>query len=377
MTGQRVLVVTGASSGIGTALALRAARSGYAVLGTGRDSEALERLRARITSEGGRITVLRGDVRDLANAEAIVLAAHERFGRIDVLVACAGTAGRGPLTLQSEEELAEQIETHLYAPIRLIRAALPWLHASKGLAFVVGSGVARVPIGGMGLYPASKAALRSATRTLRNELRPFGVGICYVDPGVVDTPFMRRRAMPGAPAWLMLAPDTVAKAILRAVPRRPAELNAAPWQSASLALAECFPRITDFVLMRSARLTGVEPSATLPTPSPVPALDSLCPEENRPESPAKAPSAAGTPMAGALEAALEPFLGRMQRTKLPLPLFVEALRENKVFSEDDFALAWAGMPNKHERKLISDLCLALHQAGILTPQAERRWMVRS
>jgi short-subunit dehydrogenase len=368
MSGQRVLAVTGASSGIGAALALGAARAGYAVVGAGRDAEALEQLRARITGEGGHIAVLRGDVRDLANAEAIVRMAYERFGRIDVLVAGAGTAGRGPLTLQSEAELAEQIETHLYAPIRLIRAALPCLYASKGVAFVIGSGVARVPIGGMGLYPASKAAVRSATRTLRNELRPFGIGISYVDPGVVDTPFMRRRAMPGAPAWLMLAPDAVARAILNAVPRRPAEVNAAPWQSASLALAECFPPITDFVLTRASRITGVDADATLPTPVPVPVPFPVL--DAQPETiPAGAPETA-------LEAALEPFLGRMQRTKLPLSLFVEALRKGEVFSEDDFALAWAGMPNKHERRLISDLCLALHEAGILTPHAERAWVVR-
>jgi short-subunit dehydrogenase len=383
--GRHVILVTGASSGIGAALTMRAVRSGYAVVAAGRNAESLDLLRISVEAEGGSIAVVCGDVRDQANAEALVKTAFERFGRIDVVVANAGIAARGPILLQNEDELAEQIDTHLYAPIRLIRVALPLLNESKGAVFVLGSGVARIPIGGMGLYPASKAAVRSATRTLRAELRPFGIGVSYVDPGVVDTPFMERKGMSGAPSRLMISPHTVARAIIHAIPRRPAEVNASPWQTASVALAELFPRITDFVLARADSLTGVSGNSPLPTEAPSPialASDDIAvvpevvnepvlPETSEPEAPAHDHSSTD-----ALAMALEPFLGRMERTKLPLATLTEALRHGEVFSEDDFALSWAGMPNKNERKLLSDICLGLQHAGILMHAGERAWMVR-
>lgn len=374
MDEQRVLVVTGASSGIGAALALRAARAGYAIVAVGRNRVALDTLRDAISNDGGRVAILESDIRDAASARKIVELARTSFGRIDVLVANAGVAGRGPLALQTDEELHEQIETHVYAPLRLIREALPLLHTSRGATFVLGSGVARIPIGGMGLYPASKAALRSAARTLRRELQPLGIGVSYVDPGVVDTEFMKRKEMPGAPPWLLVSPHQVARAILRAIPRRPAEVNASPWQTASVALGELFPRITDFIISRADTLTGVTASALKLTEAPTSQVE-LAPAVTESVTETVTPlRIAGT--SDALAMALEPFLGRMDRTKLPLQTLLDALQESARFSEDDFALAWVGMPNKNERKLISDIALALHNAGILQEHSERVWEVR-
>ena len=372
MDEQRVLVVTGASSGIGAALALRASRAGYAVVAVGRNITALETLRDSVALEGGRVTIINADVRDTASSRKIVEAARTAFGRIDVLVANAGIAGRGPLALQSDEELREQIETHVYAPLRLIREALPLLHVSRGATFVVGSGVARIPIGGMGLYPASKAALRSAARTLRRELQSFGIGVTYVDPGVVDTAFMKRKEMPGAPAWLLVSPHTVARAILRAVAHRPAEVNASPWQTMSVGIGEFFPRITDFVMSRADALTGVTSSTFSLAPAPIEIAQPELTQTVTESIPALRIAGASD----ALATALEPFLGRMERAKLPLQTMLDALRHDAVFSEDEFALSWVGMPNKNERKLISDIALALHNAGFLEGRGDRNWAVR-
>ena len=364
MNDQRVMVITGASSGIGGALALRASRSGYAVLAIGRNTAALDILSDTITGEGGRVHILTADIRERTTARKIVETAQRTFGRIDVLVANAGVAGRGPLALQTDEEMREQIETHVYAPVSLVREALPLLHASRGAVFILGSGVARIPIGGMGLYPASKAAIRNATRILRRELAPFGIGVSYVDPGVVDTAFMTRKEMPGAPPWLHLSPHTVARAIFRAIPRRPRTVNASMWQTAGVALGELFPRITDFALSRADGLTGVSGS-TLTIPA-------LTPPETISETVVPL-RIAGT--SDALAMALEPFLGRMERAKLPLQTLLTALQHDTDFSEDEFALAWVGMPNKNERKLISDIALALHNSGIFIPQGNRTWNV--
>jgi short-subunit dehydrogenase len=233
-----VIVVTGASSGIGRALALRAARAGYDVVAIGRNTAALDSLADRIRRERGRIAVGTFDIADPANARAIVDLARREFGRIDVLVNNAGQVATGPLSAQSDEALRAQFGTHAIGPIALVREALPLLRESHGHVFMIGSGVARVPVGGLGAYPPSKAATRSAASVLRRELKPDGIAVTYVDPGVVDTVFMSRAGMPGAPATLLVTPEDVARKILLAIPTRPRVLNAVPWQVAFVTLAE-------------------------------------------------------------------------------------------------------------------------------------------
>jgi len=427
MNEQRVLVVTGASAGIGAALALRASRAGYAVLAVARREEQLNALAERIRGEGGTIVTLVGDVRHTATSKRIAAAALEHFGRIDVLVANAGVPGRGPLALQSDEELLEQLETHVLAPLTLIRQSLPLLVAARAAAFVVGSGVARIPIGGMGLYPPSKATLRSAARILRRELRPLGVGLTYVDPGLVDTEFMHRKSMPGAPRSLMISPHTVARCILTAVDRRPAEINAAPWQTAIVALGERLPRLTDFILERASSLTGIgeqrialtavpdlvmtpitptvsipidppptqstepvvtpEPEPPIATPPPTPEASPTPPPVPPPEQPSSpAPRATRSrtktePVTPPLESTapfdqlVDSFASRMRRLNLAPEMLRARWTAGSTFAEEEFALDWVGMPNKNERRLIGDICAAAAELGLLTPIGEGLWSV--
>ena len=253
-----VVVVTGASSGIGRALALRAARAGYDVVAIGRNADALAAVAERVRTEPGRIVTAVFDVSDPANALPIVDLAREKFGRIDVLVNNAGQVAVGALSQQSDDALRAQFGTHVIGPVALVREALPLLRESHGIVFMVGSGVARVPVGGLGAYAPSKAATRSATRILRRELEPQGIAVTYVDPGAVDTAFMSRAGMPGAPAHILVTPEDVARKILVAVRTRPRVLNAVPWQTAFVALAELFPRITDLVLERNPALVGTQ-----------------------------------------------------------------------------------------------------------------------
>lgn len=442
MNERRVLAVTGASAGIGFALALRAANTGYAIVAIGRNREALAALEVRVRERGGTIVTLVADVRSSTTSQQIAEAALEHYGRLDVVVANAGIAGRGPLAIQTDDELLEQLETHVMAPITLIRACLPLLMASKGAVFVLGSGVARMPIGGMGLYPASKAALRSASRTLRTELRPAGVDLTYVDPGAVDTEFMHRRSMPGAPAVLLTSPYTVADRILRGIGKGYAELNVVGWQSALLGIAELFPRLTDAMLARAGSLTGApllqldmsrniavqrlreDPSVVAMTETgglepanddsiqltaedapksiaeDVFALEVLCqkPHDLQPAIEDGTEISSGNddrtttassvtarlisarspkldPDDDPLSLAFTPFVQRMRRLNFSAELLRARVSDMRAFSEDEIALDWVGMPNKNERKLISDLCQACALAGILHADGERRWSV--
>ena len=361
-----VVVITGASSGIGRALALRAARAGYDVVAIGRNRIALDALAERVRVDGGRIVTGALDVANPANAGAIVTLARREFGGIDVLVNNAGHVAVGPLAEQSDAALQDQFGTHVIGPIALVREALPLLRAARGHVFLVGSGVARVPVHGLGAYSPSKAATRSAAAVLRRELKPDGIAVTYVDPGVVDTPFMTRAGLPGAPTSILASPETVARKILLAIRSRPRVVNAVPWQTAFVALGELFPRLTDAIVERNPSLVGiaVPPAEPAIAAQPVVAIAT-------PEPPAQTPSP--TTFADALE----PVRRRMERVKLSESFVRGLLQPDAVLDPAEVALRWAGMPNKNERAATLEVLDALADAGILARDGERYRVVRA
>ncbi len=256
----KTILITGASSGIGRALAVQAARAGYAVYAVGRNVRALAALAGQVEVEGGTIVTDTADVSDPTNAPGIIGRAVGAFGHVDILVNNAGAVAAGPIATQSDEALRVQFGTHVIGPLALTREALPTLRACRGHVFMLGSGVARVPVGGLGAYPPSKAALRSATSILRREVASLDIAVTYVDPGAVDTGFMTRAGMPGAPRNVLVSPETVARKILLAVMTRPRVLNIAPLQTAAVTVAEMFPSITEMVLDMNPSLVGAGPS---------------------------------------------------------------------------------------------------------------------
>jgi short-subunit dehydrogenase len=369
-----VIVVTGASSGIGRALALRAARAGYDVVAIGRNTAALDSLADRIRRERGRIAVGTFDIADPANARAIVDLARREFGRIDVLVNNAGQVATGPLSAQSDEALRAQFGAHAIGPIALVREALPLLRESHGHVFMIGSGVARVPVGGLGAYPPSKAATRSAASVLRRELKPDGIAVTYVDPGVVDTVFMSRAGMPGAPATLLVTPEDVARKILLAIPTRPRVLNAVPWQVAFVTLAELFPRVTDFVLERNPALVGTNNAPPTPALTGVPdEAEAALHAPSPPSEPSTTPAPAAAPD---FDAAIEPVRRRMERVKLKVSFVRDLLREGALLDTNEVALRWAGMPNKNERAVTVEVLDALVEARFLARDGEHYRVLR-
>ena len=362
-----VIVITGASSGIGRALALRAARAGYDVVAIGRNTAALEQVAASVSAEPGRIVTSATDVSDPANARSVIELAQTTFGGIDVLVNNAGHVAVGPLSAQSDDALRAQFGTHAIGPIALVREALPLLRRSRGHVFMLGSGVARVPVPGLGAYPPSKAATRSAASILRRELKPDGIAVTYVDPGAVDTAFMTRAGMPGAPSALLATPEDVARKILLAVGTRPRVLNAVPWQTAFVAFAELFPRLTDFVLERKPTLVGTAALAARQ-----PALLPTAPVAAAPE--ALEPPA--TEPAQGFDAAIGAVRRRMERVRLDERFVRGLLHEGAVLDPNEVALQWAGMPNKNERAATIEVLDALTDGGFLQRDGERYRVVR-
>ncbi len=357
------ILITGASSGIGRALALRAVRAGLCVVGVGRDATRLGELSG--------VATFVADVGDIGAAKRIVAFALEKCGRIDVLVNNAGEASAGALVEQTDEALRRQFATHVTGPIALVREALPALQAAHGHVVMIGSGVARVPVDGLGAYSPSKAALRSATALLRRELERYGVAVTYVDPGVVDTPFMERAGLAGAPKPMRVSPEVVARKIWGALAKRPRELNAVPWQTAAVALGEHFPRVTDAFLSRTSHLVGTAkaqvsetPPTVIPSPSTPLTLRS-----------GQAPSRDSDNL-DPFETALEPLSRRMERSGLRIQFVRELLVPGALLEAGEIAMRWAGMPNKHERALTVEVLQALEGAGYLGPSGDDTWTVK-
>ena len=374
-----VFVITGATSGIGRALALRAARAGYDLVAVGRNRDALAELEARVKDERGRIVVDVLDCSVAANAKELVALAHRSFGRIDVLVNNAGQVASGPLVAQSDDALQVQFGTHVIFPVALVREALPLLRAGRGHVFMLGSGVARIPVPGLGAYPPSKAALRSATAILRRELKPLGIAVTYVDPGAVATQFMSRAGFAGSPQRLLTTPEEVARRILAAVATRPRTLNAVPWQTPFIALAELFPRATDLVLERAPALVGASPSPRHAEPSisagveAPPSRHAEPVEARRPAELVEAPSPAAPPT---FEAALAPIRRRMERVKLSEDFVRGLFAPGAELDAAEVALRWAGMPNKNERAVTVATLDALADAGYLVRDGDRYRVAR-
>ena len=361
----KTMIVTGASSGVGRAIALRAAHEHFATVLVARNAAALAELEKEIHISGGLCTTLTMDVRDPKAAQAITALALQRYGGIDVVVNNAGIAASGPLAAQTDAQVELQWQTHVLAPLRLTREALPELLRSRGQVFFFGSGVARVPTPGLGAYPVAKAAVRAMSTQMRRELRAMGIAVTYVDPGAVDTPFMNRAGMAGPPQRLMVSPHVVAEKILRAVMTRPRVVNAVGWQTALVALAEMFPALTDAILHAAPQIVGTE---MLP-PSPESLGQSVALEVPSTEG-SEPPS--GPP---GLEAALEPVARRMERIRLPRAFIEKLLVPGTHLELGEVAMRWAGMPNKNERAAVAEVLEALTTSAYLQKTGDETWTV--
>jgi NADP-dependent 3-hydroxy acid dehydrogenase YdfG len=180
----RSIIITGASSGIGAALAKRAAAAGWDVLAVARRDD-----RLREMAQGTKIRTLALDVVAKDAPGRIVSEAVRAFGQIDVVANLAGAAAPGHLLAQTETEIERQWQLHVAAPLRIARASLGHVLARHGGYVFIGSGLARVPAPGYGAYASAKAAVRAAAIQLRRELKADDMFVMYVDPGVVDTEY--------------------------------------------------------------------------------------------------------------------------------------------------------------------------------------------
>jgi NAD(P)-dependent dehydrogenase (short-subunit alcohol dehydrogenase family) len=231
-----VVIVTGASSGIGRTTAIRLARAGHTVVLAARRADELETVAAEIIAAGGAAVAVPTDVRDPAATAALIERATGLTGRLDGLVNNAGVGGATSI-LAADADVAQVVEVNLLGPIRLMRAVVPIMREQRAGSIVnIGSVAGEIGIGGV--YSASKFALRGMTDSVRRELTGTGIGVTLIEPGFIAGDANSRR--PGLPG-----PEIVAAAVERAL-RRPRRRIVVPAKyRAAILLANALPRITD------------------------------------------------------------------------------------------------------------------------------------
>jgi short-subunit dehydrogenase len=228
----KVVLVTGASSGIGEALAVEFGRRGAAVGLLARREEVLSEVARKVETAGGRAFFVAVDVRDAGEVSAAVAKVGEHFGRVDVLVANAGV---GEITLARKfdiEVVTQVLSVNVLGAMNCVAAVLPQMLA-RGSGQIVGisSLAAFRGFPGSGAYCASKAALSTFFESLRAELRPGNIYVTTIHPGFIDTPMTRgrNRKMP-----FLQDAERAARQMIRAIEAR-RRTYAFPWQLATIA----------------------------------------------------------------------------------------------------------------------------------------------
>jgi NAD(P)-dependent dehydrogenase (short-subunit alcohol dehydrogenase family) len=211
-----VALITGASRGLGRALATGLAREGFTLIIDARNAAALHETAAELRAAGFTVTAISGDITDPAHRAALLQAA----GRLDVLINNAGTLGASPLPALADyppAELRAAFEANVIAPIALIQLMLPLLRASGGAVLNVTSDAAREAYAGWGGYGAAKAALEQASNVLAAE--ELAVRVWWADPGDLRTD-MHQQAFPGQDISDRPRPESVVPAFVRLISQR-------------------------------------------------------------------------------------------------------------------------------------------------------------
>jgi NAD(P)-dependent dehydrogenase (short-subunit alcohol dehydrogenase family) len=189
------VIVTGASSGIGRATAMRFARAGASILAVGRDAAALTEVAAAVQQQGGQCSTLTADVTESTAPAKIVETALHNLGGLTTLVNAAGIIGSGTIETTTDEQWDTMMDINSRAPFRLMRAAMPALIQSKGAVVNVSSVTGLRSFPGVLAYCVSKSAIDQLTRCAALEVAAKGVRINAVNPGVVISNLHRRGGM--------------------------------------------------------------------------------------------------------------------------------------------------------------------------------------
>jgi len=254
------VAITGASSGIGEALAVELARRGARLLVTARREDRLCELAVRVTAAAGEIRYVVGDITDDAVRRAVVQRAATQFGGLDVLVNNAGVGAFGRFDEAGPERLRQVMEVDFFAAVELTRLVLPLLREGRKPAIVnIGSILGHRAIPFAAEYCAAKFAVRGFSESLRAELARDGIDVVLVSPGTTDTPFFEnvvemRTKLPWRNEGVRqgATPESVARAAVDALARGRSEVIPGLGGKLLVLANRLAPRVVDWWMRRYA-----------------------------------------------------------------------------------------------------------------------------
>lgn len=249
---QQVIVITGASSGIGLATAQLAAERGAKLVLAARSKNALAEIAGSILDAGGQVIAIVADVADREALQSVANAAMEEFGRIDTWVNNAGVAIYGRLDDVTEKDSRRLFDVNFWGVVNGSLVALPYLRATGGALINVGSEVSDAVVPLQGMYSASKHAVKGFTDALRVEIEEVdqaNVAITLIQPTAVDTPYPQHaknylKEEPKLPSP-QIDPTQVAEAILKSAISATRDVKVGAMSKLDTTLAKLLPSLAD------------------------------------------------------------------------------------------------------------------------------------
>ncbi len=255
---KKVVLITGASSGIGEGLAKQFAKQGAQLVLAARRVENLQKLSDELTKQGVETLVCRCDVTFAGDCEKMVESAMQKFGKIDVVVANAGFGVVGKFETLKPEDYRRQFETNIYGVLNTLYASLNALKASKGRLALVGSVTGFVTLPGNSPYTMSKHAIRSLSYALYYELKSYGISVTHIAPGFVTSEIRRvdnlgnhhPQVQETLPKWIQMPTAKAAKKIVKAIYQRRRERILTGHGYWAVFAASHFPNLFAFLVGR-------------------------------------------------------------------------------------------------------------------------------
>ena len=252
----QVVLITGASRGIGRCLAIDFAKQGATVVGCGRSRERLQETLDEIRASSPMSTAIACDVGDRAQVRAMVSAAVEDFGKVDILINNAGIGMRKPFAEASLDTIEEIMRTNFLGMVYCTHEVLPSM-IKRGSGHIVNISSVSGQIGtlNMAVYCASKFAMNGFSESLYHELRPLGIYVSLVSPGPVETDFSRSFAdvPPKSPPSLAVTPQAVSRAVIKTIEHRRFEVVMPRWLALVCRLKRIAPNLFRAAAQRTFR----------------------------------------------------------------------------------------------------------------------------
>jgi uncharacterized protein len=259
----KVVLVTGGSSGLGRVIAQAFSEAGAKVALVGLEADAVRAAAEQMQSAGSEVLGIPANITRQEDVDRLMAETLSRFGQLDVLVNSAGRSMRGKVLDTTPEQFRELMELNFIALVRCTRAAVPHLLRQRGHVVNIGSLAAKSAARWVGAYPATKFAVAAYSQQLRLELLSQGLHVLLVCPGPIerqdarlyplegleDVPESARR--PGAGVRVRAtAPNDLARAILRACERRRPELIVPRKARLLFAISQLWPTLGDWIVRR-------------------------------------------------------------------------------------------------------------------------------